>query len=149
MKNKIKCYLVCPVRHVSEQQKQEMDRYVEILEKDFNREFHYPPRDVDQNQSEEHICEQHREAMELCDEVHFWWDYKSTGSHFDFGMAYMIKSLRNISYVLANVDDNPITDQKSYTNLLVRDSIPIYKVLKITKVKWNRFMSEKLVLASA
>jgi hypothetical protein len=106
-------YLICPVRGCSEDVKKQMDEYVDNLEKgDYC--VHYPPRDVDQSGTADEICQAHRDAMELTDEVHAWWDPDSKGSHFDFGMAYAFAILYNIKFVLAN--DPEQTPHKSYTN---------------------------------
>lgn len=82
-------YLICPVRNITPEQQTIIDEYVKHLEiKGF--EVHYPPRDVDQDDpTGMGICLAHAEAMERCGYVHIFWDGKSTGSHFDLGMAFM------------------------------------------------------------
>ena len=80
-------YIVCPVRHVSFEQTRIIEMYVEKLE-DQGHEVHYPPRNVDQSDPIGfNIVSAHKTAMELCDEVHIFWDSTSSGSHFDLGMA--------------------------------------------------------------
>ncbi|MFA6593912.1 MAG: hypothetical protein WCT16_01515 [Candidatus Buchananbacteria bacterium] len=82
-------YLICPVRNITPEQQTLIDDYVKRLEK-AGLEVHYPPRDADQNDSiGMDICLTHAAAMEKCSFVHIFWDSKSTGSHFDLGMAFM------------------------------------------------------------
>jgi len=110
-------YLVCPVRNCDEKTQKELDSYVEKLELQGNK-VHYPPRDVCQEDDGcgITICKAHRDAIFVCNEVHFWWDSKSTGSHFDFGMAYMLAMIKPIKFVMANGYD--ITEHKSYGNVI-------------------------------
>lgn len=79
---------------------------------------HYPPRDVDQTDDGVGlaISEAHRAAMVRCDEVHVVWDPGSTGSHFDFGMAFMLQAWRKVPIVLARPVE--LTATKSYGNKL-------------------------------
>jgi len=107
-------YLICPVRHCSDEVRAKIDAYVQSLE---NKGYivHYPPRDVKQTETTEHaICEAHARAMLVSDEVHAWWDPTSLGSHFDFGMAYMLFHMWGKKFVLAN--NPPITKTRSYGN---------------------------------
>jgi hypothetical protein len=110
-------YLICPVRSCSEADRRFADAYVEQLERQ-GYSVHYPPRDVDQTDDGVGlaISEAHREAMLGCDEVHVIWDAASVGSHFDFGMAFMLRAWKQIPVVLARpVEPTPT---KSYGNKL-------------------------------
>ena len=113
-----KIYLICSVRHATEEQKEFADNYVAYLEK-IGCKVHYPPRDVDQTDdgTGTSICEAHRKAMIECDEVHTIWDSSSTGSHFDLGMAYVLQELHGIKIRCVNNPEK--TDHKSYTNFLL------------------------------
>lgn len=93
------------------------DEYVAGLEKGGTR-VHYPPRDVDQTDDGVGlvISEAHREAMLHCDEVHVIWDPDSAGSHFDLGMAFMLRAWRKCKIVLARPNER--TPHKSYGNIL-------------------------------
>jgi len=107
-------YLICPVRHCSDETMVAMDAYVKKLEDD-DYKVHYPPRDVKQVDTTAHaICQAHVEAMRNVDEVHAWWDETSKGSHFDFGMAYMLNwmSAGAIKFVLANASKQ--TELRTY-----------------------------------
>ena len=112
---KKKVYLVCPVRNCSDEVSRLLTAYVTHLE-NTGYSVHYPPRDCEQDQSGFGICDTHRKAMVECDEVHFWWDKESKGSHFDFGMAFMLEHFKPIKYVMA--DDIEATPHKSYGNVI-------------------------------
>jgi len=112
---KKKVYLICPVRNCSEEVQKQLEDYVSDLESN-DYEVHFPPRDCKQDQSGIGICETHREAMVNCDEVHFWWDKDSKGSHFDFGMAFMLQAFSDIKFVIAG--DIEETPHKSYGNVI-------------------------------
>ena len=112
---KRKVYLICPVRNCSEEIQKQLEDYVLDLEAN-NFEVHFPPRDVEQNQYGFGICDSHRKAMVDCDEVHFWWDPDSKGSHFDFGMAFMLEHFKPIIYVQADAIKE--TSHKSHGNVI-------------------------------
>lgn len=83
----MKAYFICPVRNATQDQIDECDKIVKKLESD-GVSVHYPPRDVNQNcLTGVSIVKQHRTAMIDCDVVYVYWDSKSSGSHFDLGMA--------------------------------------------------------------
>lgn len=109
----MRIYIICPVRKAGS----EIDlvsAYVADLESQ-GHVVHYPPRDVDQTDDGVglRICQHHRDAMEKADEVHVWWNPDSTGSHFDFGMAYALHK----PVVVVNSPNR--TPNKSYTNILL------------------------------
>ena len=110
-----KVYLICPVRNCSEEVQKQLEDYVKRLEK-LGYIVHFPPRDCEQEQSGIGICETHRKAMANADEVHFWWDKDSKGSHFDFGMAFMLEHFKTVKYVMA--EDIEETPHKSYGNVI-------------------------------
>ena len=110
-------YLICPVRNRSEKDRRFADKYVAELEQR-RITVHYPPRDVDQTDDGVglKISRAHRDAMMKCDEVHVIWNEESKGSHFDFGMAYMLQAWKKCPIVLAS----PLkkTRLKGYGNML-------------------------------
>lgn len=110
-------YLICPVRHASDEDRRFADRYVESLEQK-GISVHYPPRDVDQSDDGIGFAlnAEHRDAMFACREVHVIWDPDSSGSRFDLGMAMMLQSHRDVPIVLAS----PVvkTEKRSYGNIL-------------------------------
>ena len=98
-------YMICPVKICDADTKVKMDAYVKSLE-DAGHTVHYPPRDVRQDGDAAAINAAHVEAMSKADEVHAWWAPASYGSHFDFGMAYMLHHwFKEIRFVLANDPD--------------------------------------------
>lgn len=115
---KRKVYLVCPVRNANASQIMAMDRYVQKLEVE-GCEVHYPPRDVDQSNDDGgvRICQQHRDAMLDCNEVHVFWDNNSKGSHFDVGMAYMLAMFQDVIFVMATPTAR--VEAKDFTNVVL------------------------------
>ena len=113
----MRIYLICPVRNCNAEARRCADEYVERLE-GAGHDVHYPPRDVDQSEDGIGlaISEAHREAMLGCDEVHVLWDPESMGSHFDLGMAFMLRAVRACPLVLAAPVE--ATTSRSYGNLL-------------------------------
>ncbi len=98
----MKIYIICPVRlGVSTS----ATKYVETAERKGHTVF-YPPRDVNQvSASVWQICEQERQAIRDCNEVHVFYDARSQGIHFDLGMAYALEKPIHIIKVLHA--DNP------------------------------------------
>jgi nucleoside 2-deoxyribosyltransferase len=45
------------------------------------------------------ICEHNRELITWADEVHIMWDQRSTGTIFDFGMAFALRKPIHIVYM--------------------------------------------------
>jgi len=110
-------YLICPVRGCSEEVRTKLDAYVAKLEED-DCMVHYPHRDVPQDGTEVDIIGKHVAAMLQSDEVHVWWDGNSTGSHFDLGIAWLMKWLCSehaisptyIKIVIANPGEMVLAD---------------------------------------
>ena len=114
-----KVYLICPVRECTPEINKRIEAYVKEIEAE-GKIVHYPPRDVDQTQDGFDICDKHQSAMMGCHEIHIWWDSKSSGSHFDLGMAFMLSQFRrsSLKFVLANPEDVPATLSKSFNNIV-------------------------------
>lgn len=109
----MKVYIICPVRNVTDEQKQEIEDYVKKLEEEGN-EVHYPPRDVEQDDpTGVGICDSHLAAMAVSERVDVFWDVESSGSHFDLGMAYAMRKI--LKLVKAYKEDN---DGKSYLKVI-------------------------------
>ena len=110
-----KVFVVCPVRSVTDEEKQILDKYVSDLEKS-GYEVHFPPRDTDQTDTiGTEICKENKEAIRSADEVHVYWSSGSEGSRFDFGMTFM--SDRPVK--LINKEDVEKTPYKSLQNVLI------------------------------
>ncbi len=82
-------FLVCPVRGMSEEEKQFLDAYVASLEKQ-GCTVHYPPRDTNQVDSTGgyQILHDNRKALIEAKEVRVYWNKSSQGSLFDFGVSF-------------------------------------------------------------
>jgi hypothetical protein len=86
-------YLICPVRNATAKEKEFLENYVDEQEEEGYR-VHYPLRDVNQEDPIGlKILSEHKLAMDECNEVHAYWNPKSSGSFFDFGMAFMDEKL--------------------------------------------------------
>lgn len=60
------------------------------------------------NLTEFEICEKNRENIEWADEVHIFWDRRSLGTIFDFGMAFALRKPIKIVYL----------EEKTFENLM-------------------------------
>jgi hypothetical protein len=87
-----KIYIICSVRDASLETKAALEAYTHMLE-DEGHHVHLPHRDTDQKASGLDICMESGAAINCADEIHIFWDTKSTGSHFDLGMAFMLDML--------------------------------------------------------
>lgn len=114
-------FIICPVRDVTEEEKQFIEDYVLNLEQKGNK-VHWPQRDTNQVDplGGIRICIDNNKAIWQADEVHVYWNNKSQGSFFDLGMAFAyyqlpdtnIKSIRLINKI-------EVTKNKSFNNVLL------------------------------
>ena len=117
MKKKI--FLICPVRNITEEQKEKTKQYIERLEQQGHK-VHWPPRDTNQDDPIGlRICTDNAAAIIWADEIHIWWDPNSQGSLFDFGMSFICYILGSKKIVLANPDEVKPTEKKSFNNVLL------------------------------
>jgi hypothetical protein len=115
-RKKRKVYIICPVRKATPEITTQIQDYVTELENQ-GCEVHFPPRDVEQDDPSGgyNICMAHRKAMLESNEVHIFWDRESTGSHFDFGMAFALgKKIKLVKLFGAD------TNGKSYLKVIRR-----------------------------
>lgn len=106
-------YIICAVRNASPIRVIELRAYAESKRREGHR-VHYPPDDAPQEDpTGEAICRTHLTAMRECDEVHVFWDVRSSGSHFDLGMAYALG--KRIVPVVSELPDTP---GKSYWKVM-------------------------------
>ena len=95
----MKIFIICSVRGASDMYKQDLEIYVEGLEKQ-GHSVHLPHRDTKQDNRGIDICKQNRTAIESADEVHVFYSDSSQGTHFDLGVAFSarkpIKTIRNV-----------------------------------------------------
>ena len=84
-------YIICSVRDADPESTQRVRDYVESLRAD-GHTVHFPNDDVNQDDpTGARICAEHGKAMMEADAVHVFWDVNSKGSHFDLGMAYILR----------------------------------------------------------
>ena len=111
-----KIFLICPVRNITDDENRFLQDYISDLEKK-GKKVHYPPRDTNQDDSIGlNICSENRDAIRNADEVHIYWNSTSSGSGFDFGMAFMIEK----PIKLINKDKIEKTPYKSFQNVLLK-----------------------------
>jgi hypothetical protein len=103
--------IICTVRKATPEYLSNLEKYVACLESK-GHIVHLPHRDVDQNQRGIKICQDHRDFMESCDEVHVFYSPDSQGTHFDLGMAFALKKK------LVVVDNVDIPEGKSYARMI-------------------------------
>ncbi len=108
-------FVICPVRNMTDEERNYLDLYVADLE-GRGYKVHYPPRDTNQKDAIGiSICMQNRRAIEEADEVHVYWNSSSEGSKFDFGIAFAMKK----PIYIINRDDVKPTEGKSFDNVLL------------------------------
>lgn len=110
-----KVFMICPVRIITKEVYQILQKYKMELEQRGYR-VHFPPDDTNQlDPVGLAICSQNRAAIRDADEIHIYWNPGSEGSRFDLGMAFMLeKPIRII-----NRDDVQRTPHKSFQNVLL------------------------------
>jgi hypothetical protein len=82
-------FVICTVRGAPDEYKKKLEDYVEKLEQK-GYFVHLPHRDTNQDATGYSICSQNRQAIELSDEVHVFYNGNSQGTHFDLGMAFAL-----------------------------------------------------------
>ncbi len=111
----MRIYLICPVRNATEEQKKRMLQYIADLES-AGHQVHYPARDTKQEDETGgwNICTTNKNAILNADEVHIFWDDKSSGTLFDLGMAFCA----NKKLVVVNPETIDTTNTKSFHNVI-------------------------------
>jgi len=106
-------YIICPVRNITKEQEKEIAHYVMEMELE-GHTVHFPQRDVDQNDpTGTTICSLHAQAMTAATRVDVFWDRTSSGSHFDLGMAYILRKRIKIVKLY-----QPDSEGKSYVKVM-------------------------------
>ena len=107
-------YIICAVRNASPERVAAIRAYAKDQREKNGNHVHFPPDDAPQEDpTGEAICRTHLAAMRECDEVHVFWDVKSSGSHFDLGMAYALG--KKIRPIFCEHPDGP---EKSYWKVM-------------------------------
>lgn len=86
----MKIFIICTVRKATEEYLKKLYDYVAELEAE-GHHVHLPPRDTKQEDETGGyvICRTNKFGIQWADEVHISYNEKSTGTHFDLGMAFM------------------------------------------------------------
>ena len=109
----MKIFLACPVRNISDEYRESIERLVAQLEAE-GHQVHYPLRDTDQQAFELQICSDNRQAIENADVVYVIWDGKSQGVLFDLGMAFALR--KPVHAVIGYMPK--ATNGKSFQNMI-------------------------------
>lgn len=91
-------FIICPVRGMTEKEKEFLEKeYIPRLESS-GRKVHYPPRDTNQNDKIGlSICSENRAAVRAARKsVDIYYNPTSTGTVFDIGMTFMAGKPVNI-----------------------------------------------------
>ena len=105
----MKAYLICSVRNLSPEEKEAIDKAIAPLREKYDL---YVPYEEEQDIDGHLICERNKEAVMEADVVFVWWNPKSEGSVFDFGMCYALGK----NFVVLNPIER--TPHKSFSNVL-------------------------------
>ena len=109
-------YIICPVNNATEQQKEKLKAYKELLQTQGHTAY-YPADDNPHEETDDIgyiICEENRRATIEADEIHIFWDATSKGTLFDLGMAFAL----NKPLKIVNFDELVFTEKKSFTNMI-------------------------------
>ena len=114
-----KIFIICPVRGVTPVVRAQIVYYIKVLEEQGN-EVYWPEFHTDQDDPIGlAICLQNRKAINEADEVHVWYDEKSQGSIFDFGMTFAFMLTQHQKrIIIANHWAVRPTEGKSFQNVL-------------------------------
>lgn len=110
----MKIYLICPVRIADGDAIKLCEAYVADLESKGHK-VHYPAQDIDQSLSATDINIGNMAALESADEIHVIWQPKSYGSHFDLGMAFVLRKPIKLVHIL---DSESI--EKNYLDVIYK-----------------------------
>jgi len=116
-------YIICSVRDASLETKAALEAYADMLE-DEGHQVYLPHRDANQKATWLEICMENGAAITCADEIHIFWDQKSTGSHFDLGMAFMMDMLignkKRVSIMeIGEAGRFTLEDGKSFKRMLI------------------------------
>jgi len=106
------------VRLATPEIKEKLENYAKGLEEKFGCSVHLPHRDTDQDQSGLDICLQNAHAISASDEIHIFYDSKSSGIHFDMGVAFTMDIVCGNTKKIVIVENEGIIEGKSFPRFL-------------------------------
>jgi len=113
----MKYFVICPVRNITPKEKKSIDNYILSLE-NLGHKVYLPYHDTDQNDDIGlRICSDNFKAIKEADKVLVFWNGKSEGSLFDFGMSFAFNRLFGKPIELINSVKK--TPYKSFNNVLL------------------------------
>ena len=104
-------FIICSVRGMDEEYRKKLEEHVEILER-FGDDVHLPHRDTNQHATGIEICTQNMNAIKAADEVHMFYSSKSTGTHFDMGVAF------SLDKKMVVIENEAYSEDKSFSRTL-------------------------------
>jgi len=119
---KRRVFVICPVRNADPEVVSKIEAYIKKLEADGRTEVYWPYRDTDQvDPIGFRICCDNGQGIYRADEIHFYYDPKSEGSKFDFGMLFMASAIigPKKKVVIINRGEVIPTEGKSFANVLL------------------------------
>jgi nucleoside 2-deoxyribosyltransferase len=106
-------FIICPVRFATEDQKEDIQNYIDKLEKQ-GYNVYYPARDTNQTDDTGYrICTDNYNAIKKSDEVHIYFDPNSKGTLFDLGIAFALRKPIRIINLIEK------TKGKSFSNMIL------------------------------
>ena len=104
-------FIICSVRGMPEEYREKLEDYVNALE-EIGHNVHLPHRDTDQKETGINICRINSRAIFKADEIHIFYSGKSTGTHFDMGVAFALNK------PLIIVENEEFDEGKSFARML-------------------------------
>ena len=113
-RTQMKTFIICPVRDVTQSERDEIRKYVLDLERQ-GVSVHWPERDTNQDDKiGNNICKQNKDAILSADRIYVYYNPKSAGTLFDLGIAWAVgKPMTLINKV------EPTDGSKSFNNVLL------------------------------
>ena len=115
----MKIYILSSVRQATLRERAKLEAYANILE-DKGYEVYLPHRDTNQQDTEFDICFQNGAEIQRADEVHVFYNPKSTGSHFDLGVLFAFDALsgNRTRIRLITGDEHASKQDKNFVNMI-------------------------------
>ncbi len=109
----MKIFVICPVRSIDPYALVAIEMYVKSLELK-GHQVHWPPRDTEQVDPTGgyEICRTNFKAILEADQVHIWYDEKSSGSKFDMGGVFMLVEMLGYNKRIFIINSGAVIDDK-------------------------------------